>query len=982
MAITLKGLTGNVTVTVGESSLEFLDYGSTSNISTETFSAEARNTQVLSDPNDPDSVTIVSQPSRGHVAARPDGKISLNLNEEDATTNISFVYDRVVGATTTRVTATVSVSPAVKRGWGIGGYFGQEVDPATDELVVEPGESTRKVHISATGLDAAGVAALEVGYSNISAGSVNASWLYANKAQGGDDYYGETEALALNKALGEGLATTLDGELHSSPHILYKRGDVFSSGLGAGNDGVGESRLHPTLIGSYGSGDVPYFQGDGVNGGTYYAYVLYQNLAWGNSGQFRIGDFFGVDGIYTDMAFRDNSNHKPIYIDGVSHSYEGAIIRRFVSLDASRTDPADGLYWSLGTTDAMSCFYSSGGNGLMVEKFFGDHADWEAGYRADRSGAFPKSPDTRGHGTYLAIEHTDVTINGFIGTRNSHSAIQFRPAGVLMNVFTAGNNTGINPSNALNDPDYGDFGNRTLIYRYGQTDGGFKDVWDGLAVLAGGLVIGNPAVSIVDSFIMNAGSYELFTSSTDIGPKVKSAPGSSSFFPKRFDGAGATVRDELIVSNWNRSNYSDTNVGAVSEVERDALTIGAHTDTWLETTGSDLDDYAVALRAEAAPWDQVNPTLDSFLSPFGKSLSSRAVAQTVTFQPDATGGTPGIRADIPLDWDTGDLPGAVAGDSIHLSGHKVYWSMTPANWIDDLTFGPRGGLTMLVGALRPQGEVVVASSGNALNVWNGAKFDLPNHASSNLLTVDAREGRFLNAGAMTGKINVSARYRSELLFGFGAASWTTVSGTAINLYGKAKAGFDGTGGASAGLTLSSGSTLRFLPSVAITVSGITIGEGDILPKAAIAPRVGAVVTGLTSGATGVVTYARRIGTASYALELEDLTGVFLNTEALQADCWFGVGFYGSDVTFGAVNGSPVHTMPKIREFACGVNGYKVAPDVVSTVVLASGSAVEIGTTGLAAGTYDLIDVDSLTDNGATLPSGVAKVGNKLVLTVS
>ena len=62
--------------------------------------------------------------------------------------------------------------------------------------------------------------------------------------------------------------------------------------------------------------------------------------------------------------------------------------------------------------------------------------------------------------------------------------------------------------------------------------------------------------------------------------------------------------------------------------------------------------------------------------------------------------------------------------------------------------------------------------------------------------------------------------------------------------------------------------------------------------------------------------------------------------------------------------------------------YGDTPNVASAVTLASGATVTVDTSGLAAGTYDLIDVDTLTDNGATLPSGVSVVGNRLQLTVS
>jgi len=68
----------------------------------------------------------------------------------------------------------------------------------------------------------------------------------------------------------------------------------------------------------------------------------------------------------------------------------------------------------------------------------------------------------------------------------------------------------------------------------------------------------------------------------------------------------------------------------------------------------------------------------------------------------------------------------------------------------------------------------------------------------------------------------------------------------------------------------------------------------------------------------------------------------------------------------------------------GLNEYNRInpPSVTSQVVLEAGSTVTVDRTGLAAGTYTLIEADSLTDNGATLPPGVSVSGGRVVLEVS
>ncbi len=89
---------------------------------------------------------------------------------------------------------------------------------------------------------------------------------------------------------------------------------------------------------------------------------------------------------------------------------------------------------------------------------------------------------------------------------------------------------------------------------------------------------------------------------------------------------------------------------------------------------------------------------------------------------------------------------------------------------------------------------------------------------------------------------------------------------------------------------------------------------------------------------------------------------------------------GSTLNFVAGNGG-MSTIEEFRsghygieDLGSGVMGQPLNPSVASSVTLESGSTVTVDTTGLSPGTYDLIVVDTLTDNGATLPSGVTVVG--------
>lgn len=76
-------------------------------------------------------------------------------------------------------------------------------------------------------------------------------------------------------------------------------------------------------------------------------------------------------------------------------------------------------------------------------------------------------------------------------------------------------------------------------------------------------------------------------------------------------------------------------------------------------------------------------------------------------------------------------------------------------------------------------------------------------------------------------------------------------------------------------------------------------------------------------------------------------------------------------------------MSRLERFRSGMFGDEIEPTVTPTLVLASGSIVEVDKTGLAAGTHDLTGPGvTVTNNGATLPAGVTLTGGKLTLVIS
>jgi hypothetical protein len=494
--------------------------------------------------------------------------------------------------------------------------------------------------------------------------------------------------------------------------------------------------------------------------------------------------------------------------------------------------------------------------------------------------------------------------------------------------------------------------------------GGEKDFYDGtksdlgfLGVLAGGVQLAALRGTIQRTIVTHCGEGTPITGPDDIGPVGRSLVANSCFAVNENSGDGFPYLADYKVYDWK--DYIDArgpvNIAGLDTATLDATTIGHYTDAWKSTSGSDLEAFANHVRLEAEPWRILPDVLDYFQTPFGYGLTPRTAARTVTFQPDPQGQTPGIRADIRHDWDTGDLPGTVAGDNIDFAGHRINWNMTPANGIGDVDFNG-ADVTMWGGALKPAGRVIAGTGGAGLFLWHGSRFQFDGYTDNDRLTLAANDARIANTGTVTGVVDARVSNSGELLFGIDAAHWAVGAGT-VEIVGGAKAGFDGTSGGAASLTFGPGSTLGLIPGITLTLTGLAAPDPLISSvEGKVLPRIGEVLTGATSGATARVLDVIQTLQVACRVRLEAISGTFVSGESLAGLTSYGGVVDGAAQSIGTVSGTPVYEAPQIAAFTSGMFG-KAAPNVVSTVTCAG--LLNINVTGLPAGSHDLIVADTV-----------------------
>lgn len=738
--------------------------------------------------NDVDAVRILDRPDFGNVTVNPDNSLALVLADPDATGKTSFQYEvKYKDGSTETITSKLNVTKGPQElGWGAGEFYMLETDE-NDDVVVEHGDEHRKVYVSKS-KDAYTINEIAQA-EGISSNKVTAQWLENNPQWGSDPSKALAEdagKLLWNRIAGD----EADGN-ESSNWLLFERGYTYNNfGKVVPQGADGESELHPLYIGAYGDGDRPV-----INSGLNIVNepsenVVIQGLHFVRGGKVLEGENL----IFDDLMISQD----PIAIQGP----DNVTIHNTTVIDVVRDSP-QGSKW-VPHVDRASGMYISKSDGLLIEGMLFDHNGWEDDYRYDLSAKGGQPPSMFSHNLYLQNNTSDVTVRDTIAMQGASYGIQVRGGGFIEDNVFIDNNAAL----TFLGGDYrgeGPIGNYTLLADNVVTSAGYKTAAEGQGALGWGITNEGEMTSLVDNIVAH------YANPDDPG-ELADKPLSQSALRN----VKNPYYDDTIIYNWvgankanNQSEVNGRNTNDLNKAELDETTIQALAAEVTGKKNATIGDLADYLRAQAN--GELDDVVDAdlivtfFQEAFGVAPNIRLDATTLRFVPDEAGD--GMRWDNRMNWDTEDLPGTVAGDSVDLAGNWVNYGGTTA--IEDLDFGSGGFLKVGHGKLEVNGDLTAGAWGGGLNIDDSGQFWTNGYSDADLLEVDVNGGRFANTGDFGGNTNVEIRDGQAILATDNGA-YEVEDGSRLEVIGNtAEVGFDDDDGDTAVLRLEEDGTLAF-----------------------------------------------------------------------------------------------------------------------------------------------------------------------------
>jgi hypothetical protein len=834
-------------------------------------------------------------------------------------------------------------------------------DAPNGDLIIEPGRTTRVWHFANDGMTYADIETAE----GLSPGTVNQDWLYNQTTSGltvSPARYGETPALALlHTATDNAIQTDLSyaarnadpAGRQSSWWFLFKGGETFAPWREPGdrdNDVSGESALHPIVYGRYGPGsDMAFisdanYTGPGVAGLHGHSFYVRQGLRCDfsdiSSPAGRVppnpetDPYDGRNYFLTDTCdIRDTKALKTSnwnFFSRRAYTY-----RKVRGLDVQRLEPISSFVegkWDNPNATRYEPLYLDRVDYLLITGCFFDGNGWDIGKKFDgwredlgiNATSDPNLPVTNGqppcaynHNVYLQNTQHVSFVQNVL-SRASDSAIQLRGGGYVFLTMCMENSIAFQIVEDGLQPENASIDNYT-------------EVVDTIAMGAGGRT---KMVSAYSNFAWNGATDWSFSHDTRYSTFECNAT---------FRGAiAAHFRDPNNPAEDNKFPANDNNFRLDLEDFRNRF--------W--KTGPD----------NVVKYNWVNSARD-----YNISALNTATMNAATF-----GGWLDDIQQVPLGtnttWDACDYLRTLGNDA-GLQAKNIWNFLAPAYGFTaynrttptTLTFVPDTGSN----GFRWDDPYNWTGNGWA-GMVNGDSVDLDGNFVMHY--TDYCELTNLNMGG-NGSLEIwGGKTRVTGDFGGGGTVTLRAAGQ-LHLEGTSSSGSKLVNAHGGRLLI--GGTITDHLSIAAQVDNSDLRRANSKSHVAevVIDEGGAltIASGHTFTLTGRNIFAGFDGDAGRAASLTVASG---GTLAFVA---------GSDEEGGTV-------IPQIAEFYSGKYGLDAnnrikTPNVASSVTLASGSTVTVDATGLAPGSYDLIDVDTLADNGATLPAGVAVSGNRLVLTV-
>ena len=884
-----------------------------------------------------------------------DGRYALDLlAEKDARTMVFSEPDGTIGA--------VSITPRMQElGWPAGDYYMLAMD-STGTVVVKPGRNHRKVYITGGGHGyTRAEIAQEVG---LSEAAITNIWLLSgpglNYGTLAKPFIGDV-GISFMKAI-----TT-----PTSNWYLFECGYDYSTAGEATNvvalGARGESPIHPILYGFWGTGPRPTGLKAVSNGAQHYSHAVFQGLK----------DLEISSGSHWNWLITDVDTTKFIGASASASGADGMTIYRCILHDVFLTAPKNGrTSWST-RGDHVTATFTNNVNGFLMWQNVYDYIAWREGYNPDllwNNGQYPQGPIALSHNAYLQWNTYDIGVFENLSARAASQGIQMRGGGysidnILMDNNIAGNDMG-------GDYKYrGPVGSWSLHLGTIITSAGYKRS-DGAGGLAYGLDLNNPYLpSAVDIVIMHKADPD--------NPSEIAAKSGSDFDIRNSVNRGYYTLN-AISYRWASTNR---NIEGLNTTTLDQTTIQRYATTKLGAGNGTIKKYMEYLRTLTGA--QRKTELDAlrayFRAPVQSKLTDtlpvRTAAATCTFQADDRG--EGFRWDVRLNWSTKDIPGAVFKDHVNLFGNRVKFGRYTAS-VGDLTFGTGGKLEVSSGKLGVDNQIGIAD----VTVFNCGQYDAQAEAG----IYRARGGCLtLRPAGAAEAFSVEVNGDAECIFGNPKATIsqavTIAAGQTLRIDGgQCHVGVDGQSNAARTLTLAGTLDIRSTPI-------LRVANSNISPRY----KQGNLLNGQTSGFGGVLD-CLQFNESGWSIAVRGLTGTPLVGEQMVGQP-LDTGTTGTDADDEAneTDNSPTTTkripvvssiwnatLPCIRKFRSGENG-EAAPSVTFTVALSG--PLKLDLTGVAAGTYPIIEADSVTGNfsGQTitgLAAGLTAVVTKTATAVT
>lgn len=617
--------------------------------------------------------------------------------------------------------------------WGVGDHYKLATD-ADGWSIIEPGQQHRKIYVAADGTS-------------------------SNSGLSPDSPVDLTTGQSMIRG-------------GSSDWLLIRRGDIFDGGIRFGANMLGESPLHPIVIGAYGQGPRPILRGKcGAIKNYPRVNIVIRDLHKKEHG-FSLNPAGPFENLLIENVLMDNASSALI------GTCKHITIRRCVIKNCHKESPPNPKHkpddgWARDPLrNRHQGLFANGVRGLLIEECTLDHNGWEEGYLEEGGGPDdPQPPSMYSHNLYLSTKNRDLTVRSNINARAASQALRDGSGQFCVGNVMIANNIGGYSGPDGGDGNYTTFADNVLIHPAGKR-----------APKIGGRGWGWSMKDVQGSQAIRNIFAHAIEGQNDEGLKMTE---------------GVLVED-YVRYNWHEQADLNPTGRAFPDPNRTIVSYDREYGSGQSTIEAFLAEAASQEKGRWLSQYTASALVEYFQKGFGIWPGKRANPGRILF----TGkGGDRVRWDNPRNWSTSDLP--IHNDTVCIEGHEVYYSGT--NDLRMLDLGNGGVLRIHQGRLRltDPDSLTAGPQGGSVYLDRSGHLVMEGITEHRPIKLFLRNGWFENRADVSAdmKIQIEAAGGKAYLVGrgktlhFGSGSMLKVVGDSVQAgyFGNGCVSFEGSG---------------------------------------------------------------------------------------------------------------------------------------------------------------------------------------------